>query len=252
VTPDPALQPRAESAGAAPSNPLLIAHRGASRERPENTLPAFLRALELGARAIELDVHGSRDGMLIVHHDEVPRATAPTGALAGRRIDSLTFDELQGFSVGSIALIPTLSEVLAVVKGRARIFIEIKGTGIEALVVRVIRESCAPDQCAVHSFDHDAIRRVRELAPELRRGILFDRVPDDVVGAMRSTGALDVWQQWDLVDPALVKAVHGAGGHVIPWTVNRPEAARALAVLGVDAICTDRLPEIRKALHSTS
>ena len=252
VTPDPALEHRVESAAATPSHPLLIAHRGASRERPENTLPAFLRALELGAKAIELDVHGSRDGVLIVHHDEVPRATAPSGALAGRRIDSLTFDQLQGFSVGGVALIPTLAEVLAVVKGRAQIFIEIKGAGIEELVVKVIRESCAPDTCAVHSFDHDAVQRVRELAPELRRGILFDRAPEDVIDAMRSTGALDVWQQWDLVDSALVEAVHSEGGRVIPWTVNRPEAAKALAVLGVDAICTDRLPEIRKALRSAS
>lgn len=228
--------------------PLLVAHRGAPRERPENTLPAFLRALELGADGIELDVHGTKDGVVVVHHDEVPRATAPTGALAGKRIDALVFDELQGFSIRGIALIPTLEEVLAVVKGRAEVFIEIKGRGIERAVVEVVRASRAPERCAVHSFDHDAVRRVRELAPEIRGGILFDRPLPDVPAAMRAADALDVWPQWELVDDALVRAAHDAGGRVIPWTVNRPERARALAALGVDALCSDVLPVVRAAL----
>lgn len=232
--------------------PLLIAHRGAPRERPENTLPSFLRALELGADGIELDVHLSSDGVVVVHHDEVPRAIAPSGRLAGRRIDSLTFDELQGFAVGGSALIPTLEEVLAVVKGRAWLFIELKGAGTEEAVVRAIAGSTAPDRCAVHSFDHAAVRRAHELSPELRCGILFDRAPVDVAAAMRESGATDVWPQWSLVDAALVEAVHAAGGSVIPWTVNRPEAARSLAALGVDGLCTDLLADIRGALANAT
>ena len=239
-------------ADAPAAHPLLIAHRGAPRERPENTLPSFLRALELGADGIELDVHLSSDGVLIVHHDEVPRAIAPSGALASRRIDTLTFDQLQGFSVGGVALIPTLTEVLAVVKGRAQLFIEMKGAGTEGAVVAAIRGSSAPERCAVHSFDHEAVKRVHELAPEIRCGILFDRAPIDVSASMRASGALDVWPQWALVDAALVSAVHAMGGRVIPWTVNRPEAARALAGLGVDAICTDVLGEIRAALSGVA
>jgi glycerophosphoryl diester phosphodiesterase len=236
-------------ADAPAAHPLLVAHRGAPRERPENTLPSFLRALELGADGIELDVHRSSDGVLIVHHDEVPRAVASSGKLTGRRIDSLTFDQLQGFSVGGSALIPTLCEVLAMVKGRARLFIELKGARTEEGVIAAIRGSSAPESCAVHSFDHAAVRRVHEMAPEIRCGILFDRAPVDVSASMRESGALDVWQQWALVDAGLVDAVHALGGRVIPWTVNRPEAARALAALGVDAICTDLIPEIRGALE---
>jgi glycerophosphoryl diester phosphodiesterase len=233
-----------------PASPRLVAHRGAPRERPENTLPSFLRALELGADGIELDVHGTRDGVVIVHHDPVPRATPPTGALAGRRIDALTFDELQGFSVRGLALIPTLAEVLAVAKGRVEVFIELKGSGIEEAVIDVIRTSPVPGRCAVHSFDHAAVRRVRELAPEIRGGILFDRPCPDVVGAMRAADALDVWPQWELIDAALVRAVHEAGGRVIAWTVNRGERARSLAALGVDALCTDLVPDLRAALST--
>jgi glycerophosphoryl diester phosphodiesterase len=78
--------------------PELIAHRGASRECRENTLPAFARALELGADGIELDVHASSDGVIVVHHDFVPRAEPPTPKLAGRPIAELTARELRSKS----------------------------------------------------------------------------------------------------------------------------------------------------------
>jgi len=229
------------------AHPKLIAHRGISRERPENTLPAFLRALELGADGIELDTHCTKDGVVIVHHDDVPRAIAPDRALAGKRIDALTWDELQGFAVDGSALIPTLAEVLAALRGRLDVFVEIKAKGIERAVLDVIHASPAPARCAVHSFDHDAIRTCRQLAPSVRAGILFEEPPADVVAAMRYADARDVWPQDDLIDAALIDAVHGAGGRVLAWTVNRPERATALAALGTDALCTDALPQLQQA-----
>lgn len=234
------------------SHPLLIGHRGAPRERPENTLPSFLRALELGADGIELDVHATQDGVVVVHHDDVPRATAPSGRLAGRRIDTLTFDELQGFSIRGMALIPTLEESLAVIKGRCDVFIEVKGENIERAVIDVIARSPAPERCAVHSFDHETVRRLRAMAPEIRGGILLDRPCPDVAALMRATNTSDVWPHWEYTDRALVDAVHDAGGRVIPWTVNRPDRARTLTALGVDALCTDLLQEIRCALEAAA
>ena len=230
------------------AKPMLIGHRGAPRERPENTLPSFLRALELGADGIELDVHCTIDRVVVVHHDEIPRATPPSGRLAGKRIDALTFDELQGFSVRGLALISTLAEALAVIKGRADVFVELKGAAIEHEVIDVIRASIAPARCAVHSFDHAQVARARTLAPELRGGILFDRPVADPVAAMRAADALDVWPSREHVDEALVQQVHDAGGRVIPWTVNKAEQAVALAALGVDALCTDFIPVLRSAL----
>ena len=94
-------------------HPEIIAHRGASHERPENTLPAFTRAVELGADGVELDVHLTADGALVVHHDAVPR-DPPTSALAGRGIGSLTLEELGRFRVGGEA-IPTLDAVIRAV-----------------------------------------------------------------------------------------------------------------------------------------
>ena len=230
------------------ATPMLIGHRGAPRDRPENTLPSFLRALELQADGIELDVHCTKDRVVVVHHDEIPRATAPSAQLAGKRIDALTFDELQGFSVRGLALISTLEEALAVIKGRADVFVELKGAAIEHEVIAVIRASIAPARCAVHSFDHAQVARARALAPEIRGGILFDRPIPDPAGAMRAADALDVWPSREHVDASLVQQVHDAGGRVIPWTVNKPEQAVTLASLGVDGLCTDFIPVLRAAL----
>ncbi len=230
------------------ATPMLIGHRGAPRERPENTLPSFLRALELQADGIELDVHCTSDRVVVVHHDEIPRATPPSGRLAGMRIDALTFDELQGFSVRGLALISTLAEALAVIKGRADVFIELKGAAVEREVIDVIRASVAPDRCAVHSFDHAQVARARVLAPEIRGGILFDRPVADPVSAMRASNALDVWPSREHVTETLVREVHDEGGRVFPWTVNEGAQAKALAALGVDGLCTEFLPVLRASL----
>lgn len=226
---------------------MLIGHRGAPRERPENTLPSFLRALELQADGIELDVHCTLDRVVVVHHDEIPRATPPSGRLAGKRIDALTFDELQGFSVRGLALISTLAEALAVIRGRAEVFVELKGAAIEREVVGVIRASIAPERCAVHSFDHAQVARARLLAPDIRGGILFDRAVSDPAAAMRASNALDVWPSREHVTEMLVREVHDNGGRVIPWTVNDGGQAVALAALGVDGLCTDFLSVLRAA-----
>jgi glycerophosphoryl diester phosphodiesterase len=226
-------------------SPARIAHRGAPREHPENTLPSFARALELGADGIELDVHATRDGVVVVHHDPVPRATCPDRRLAGRAIAELTHDQLRRFSVAPDVGIPTLSDVLTLVGDAATVYVELKGASIERAVVDVIRGAAA--RCAVHSFDHAAVARVASLAPDLRRGILFSRRAPDPAAAMRAARALDAWPEWPLTDQAFVTAVHAIGGSVIAWTVNDAAAAARLAWLGVDGICTDDLRLIPRA-----
>lgn len=231
--------------------PALIGHRGAPREHPENTLPSFQRALELGADGIELDVHATRDGVVVVHHDPVPRATSGNAALDGRAIAELSRAELEEFHVAGRERIPTLEEVMALVDGRADVFVEIKAPAIERAVVDVIRHAPAPGRCAIHSFDHRVARAARNIAPEIRTGILLTSYLLDPALALIGAGASDLWQQWELIDPPLVALAHDAGARVIAWTVNDPRAARRLAAWGVDGLCSDVLPTIRQALAST-
>ncbi|HET7565429.1 MAG TPA: glycerophosphodiester phosphodiesterase [Gemmatimonadaceae bacterium] len=234
------------------ARPMLIAHRGAPRERPENTIPAFARALELGADGIELDVHATRDGVVIVHHDPRPNVAPPSPALAGRRIADLTFEELEQFRFEGDVTIPTLADVLALVDGRADVYVEIKGRRIEQQVVDVILQSAVPSRCSVHSFDHAAVKRVNELCPALRTGVLVSTYPTQPAMLLQSLAASDLWPDFPCIGETLVRRAHDAGARVIAWTVDEPDDARRLAALDVDGICTDDIPTIRTALSQTA
>jgi glycerophosphoryl diester phosphodiesterase len=224
----------------------LIAHRGASRERRENTLPAFTRALELGADGIELDVHASSDGVVIVHHDAMPRAESPSPALRGRAFTELTAREISGFRFADGSRIPTLAQVIDLVGDRATLYVELKGRGIERSVLDTLRDS--KTRHAVHSFDHASVKHVGSLSGTTRTGILLASYLVEPERALETAGARDYWQSNDLVDEALVSRVHAAGGRVIVWTVNQPSDAAALAAMGVDGVCTDDLRAVGAAL----
>lgn len=205
-----------------------IAHRGAKRELAENTIPAFRRAVERGAQGIELDVHATSDGVVVVHHD----ADLGLAGAGQRAIAELGWSEL-AHTAGEV---PRLSDVLDAVPDHVTLYVELKGTAVEDAVAKLLRGS---RRCAVHSFDHAAVARMGQLAPELPRGILFDHYPADVETSMRYAGARDVWPEWRQIDQRLVSTVHAAGGRVIAWTVNARSAAERLAALGVDGLCTD-------------
>ena len=217
----------------------LVAHRGAKRERPENTLAAFARAIERGADALELDVHATRDGVVVVHHDPVVQGTPHAIAARGAR-------ELRELEVGGEP-IPTLAEVLALAAGRATVYVEIKGARIEESVVEVVRASTA--SCAIHSFDHAAVARVRRIAPEIPRGLLFEHRGADMLAALDAHDARDLWPEVGLVTRDLVERVHRAGRRVVVWTVNEIDDAARLAAIGVDALCGDDVRLLRAAVQ---
>jgi glycerophosphoryl diester phosphodiesterase len=230
-----------------PNHPLpeIVAHRGASRDRPENTLAAFALALDQGADAIELDVHATRDGVVVVHHDPVLRAPAQPPDRRPR-IAEITHAELRALAPDGDTGIPTLAEVLELVGTRARVYVEIKGRAVERQVLDVLRDGRT--DCAVHAFDHRVPQRVRALAPGVPVGILLTSYLLDVAAAVRPVPARDVWQDWTLIDDAWVAAVRAVGGRSVAWTVNDPAAGVALARLGVEALCTDVPGLMRAAL----
>ncbi|GLC27303.1 glycerophosphodiester phosphodiesterase [Roseisolibacter agri] len=225
--------------------PEIIAHRGTPRVHPENSLPGFARALELGVDGIELDVHLTRDGVPVVHHDPDlgPGAESP---VAGRRIVDLTLDELRTHALAPGVPVPTLAEVCALADGRAVLYVEVKARDAEDAVAALL--AARGDRTPVHSFDHRVSRGVRDRAPATPVGVLSVSYLVDTIGAMRAADARDLWQHWSMIDAPLVESVHAAGGRVIAWTVNDPAHAVALARMGVDGVCTDLPDQMAAAL----
>jgi glycerophosphoryl diester phosphodiesterase len=201
------------------------------RREPENTLPSFAAALAAGAQGIELDVHATADGVVVVHHDPVTRD--------GLTISATQWSDLRNVSrsVSGTASIPSLASVCDLVAGRAELFVEIKGAGIEQAVVAEL--DGRRGTFSIHSFDHATIGRLARLDVAYRLGLLFEEPVDDMAARLAEYGAADAWPHHDLIDRGLVDEVHRAGGRMIAWTVNSPKLARRLAADGVDGICTD-------------
>ncbi len=222
-----------------PPAPLAISHRGLRRGAPENSIPAFMAAIAAGAGAIELDIQGSADGILYVHHDFSPFPADPETALT-RSFSVLTSGEISAVRLAGDISIPTLDEVIEAVDGRASIFVEVKVQGIEEATARCLKRHMGRlDQFAVHAFDHRIVRRIAGLFPSLRTGVLQVSYLVDSCAAMRLAGATDLWQHVDFIDASLVSSIHSCGGRVIAWTANSSEQWEHLHSLGVDGICTD-------------
>jgi glycerophosphoryl diester phosphodiesterase len=217
----------------------VIAHRGTPREHPENSLPGFRQALEYGTNGIELDVHLTSDGVIVVHHDpslHAPPGTPP-GASPSLEIRDLTYDAVHARPLAPGVLVPTLSEVLDLVGHRATVYIEVKAPAAVDAVIQCASQTNV--RCAIHGFDHRVARRASTIARDIPAGILLDSYLIDPGAALTNAGARDYWQRSDMIDADLVTRIHSAGGRVIAWTVNDVAQARQLAALGVDAVCTD-------------
>src|ERR1700694_3849355 len=186
------------------SPPELIAHRGASRERPENTLAAFLRAVEVEADGIELDVHLTADGVLMFHQAPI-LPESPSAALSGRAIQTLTAEQLRTFRVRGEPM-PALIEVLKAVGSDVAVYCELKGARTAGPATELLLG--AAGRSAVHAFDHRQIAEARRLAPSVPRGILEASYHLDPTAPMASVDARDLWMHWEMIDEPLVTAVH--------------------------------------------
>ena len=210
---------------------LAIAHRGAHAKYPENSLPAILAALDEGADGIEIDVHSTSDGVLVVHHDPELRD--------GRQIAALSSKEFAAIEFEPGIRIPLLDDVLDAVAGKALLFIETKANGVESSVIRAIRRSTA--ESAVHSVHHDTIRSIKLTMPAIRVGILTSGGAARAVAAALAAGADDIWHEAGDVDAELVGESRRLGKQVIAWTANSKQECDRLLQLGVDGVCTDDL-----------
>ncbi|MGB9718046.1 MAG: glycerophosphodiester phosphodiesterase [Thermoproteota archaeon] len=217
---------------------LKIGHRGARFYEPENTLRSFRKALELGVDAVELDVRRTRDGELVVIHDaEVDRTTNGKGL-----VSELTLEEIKSLDAGKGEKIPTLEEVLSFLDKKVKILMELKETGIEDAVLKLVHEKGLEKNVVIISFLENALRRIRELDENVEIGLIYVRHENPVKTALELR-ANYVLPQYRFAHSALIKRAHENDLKVIVWTVNDEEEARKYAEKGVDGITSDR-PDI--------
>ena len=245
-------------------HPIRIAHRGASGEglAPENTLAAFERAIQIGVDAVELDVRASRDGKVVVIHDAtLDRTTNRTGA-----VSEMTLAEIRRADAGArVGLrgerVPTLDEVLDLIRNRALALIEIKAGYLAERVLEVVDLLDAGSQVLIQSFDPDTVRRIKALDPTIPTALLVGKLPTSpsrvrarrMVREIMEVGAnaLTVWHA--TLTPPFFEEMRRRAVSVWTWTVDEEVAMRDMVQLGVQGIITnypDRLNRVLADLES--
>lgn len=225
-----------------------FAHRGASAYMPENSLPAFALAREMGAVNYELDAHLTRDGYVVVHHDYNLLATTghniAIGALSLK--DLLKYPLLSPNAPGVKAFVPALKDVVPIVEEEMQTLnIEIKNDGnvypgIEKRLLEKLKLHSPEmlNKTLFSSFDYPTLQRLRALDKHIRIGLLTREF--DLEAAL-ALNASSVHLNQTRVTKEIVASCHAAGLEVLVYTVNDVYSARQLERLGVDGIFTDRL-----------
>jgi len=234
--------------------PLIIAHRGDSAHRPENTLAAFASALEVGAEVIEFDVQLTADGEVVVIHDPtLDRTTDGQGRVREKRLQ-----EIRALSAGyperwgsrySGQRVPTLAEALAFLRERSRVMVEIKADsvsddgegGIEARTVAELRKAGMEKEVALISFSRRALLRCRDLGPEIVRGHLYHRgEPGEMLAGAQEADCEIVMPEKSALSVELRDRAREAGLKVATWVVDEPAELRSLAHLDLYGVGSNR------------
>lgn len=224
--------------------PLVIAHRGANAGRPEleNKLPAFERALAIGVDAVECDVHLSADNEpVVIHDDTLDRTTIGRGC-----VNAHTAAELRRLGV------PTLRELCRLVRGKARLLVELKSASPDRVLDVILAEKMERS-VLVFSFHHELLRPIASFRPDIEIAFLLGRfnaaVPDlaSFIAVARELHATTIAPNHKLCTQRFVRAVHAGGLRVFAWTADLPRQQRALIAAGVDGIITN-FPERLKML----
>lgn len=243
--------------------PLIISHRGANRKAPQNTLPAFRISKQLDADGIETDVHLSKDNQLVICHNYTVDATSNGSG----NISEMTFDELRKLDFGSYfskdfagVTLPTLSELLELVKDMTLINIEIKAPKTKNDVVkRTIDEVYRfgiEKNVIISCFEPECIRESKEIAPEIKTGLLYEH--GELGREIMEFGVAKYCQQLNanaahperiLITQEEIAELHSCGMAVNPWTVNTKEDIIKLTNWGCDALITDMPDFCRQVLE---
>ncbi|WP_049579072.1 glycerophosphodiester phosphodiesterase [Streptomyces sp. SBT349] len=224
---------------------LTVGHRGLMGVEPENTLRSFRRADRFGVDVIELDLHLSKDGELVVMHDaEVDRTTDGSGAIA-----DLTVAELRGLDAGLGERVPVFGEVVDAVG--APIQAEIKDPAAARVLAGVIQSRRLGGRITVISFHDEALRETRRLLPGVGIALVTGETTGSAPERATALGAGMISCELRELDTGVVERAHAAGLRVISWTVNTDADLARVRALGLDGVVTDR-PEIVRAVRAAA
>lgn len=238
-------------------NTLVWAHRGASGYAPENTLEAFEKAAEMHADGVELDIQLSKDGEIVVIHDEwIDRVTEGKG-----EVKSYTLAELKNFHANQTfpefkdARIPTLAEVYDLLKPTGlTINVELKTgiffyPGIEEKVLKLTKDMGMEDRIWYSSFNHYTVQKLKQMDPKVQTGILYsDGIYE--IGAYAEQLNADALHPalYNVLYPGMVEDCHSRGKKIHVWTVNEIPHIQKMLELNVDAIITNYPDRVRECM----
>ncbi|MFF4395129.1 glycerophosphodiester phosphodiesterase [Streptomyces sp. NPDC001480] len=226
-------------------NFLTIGHRGIMGVEPENTLRSFVAAQQAGLDLIELDLHLSKDGALVVMHDtDVDRTTDGSGAIAEK-----TLSELRTLDAGHGERVPVFEEVLDAVK--APLQAEIKDVAAARALADVMRGRDLVSRVEVSSFHDEAIAEIARLVPGVRTALIASRYGTDVVDRAVAVGAATVCLNIRRLTLEIVEHARKADLRIIGWVVNTQDHLRLVRALGLDGATTD-YPEIKRTGRFTA
>ncbi|SDO24312.1 glycerophosphodiester phosphodiesterase [Actinacidiphila guanduensis] len=215
---------------------LTVGHRGVMAVEPENTLRSFRRAEQAGVDQVELDLHLSKDGALVVMHDaSVERTTDGRGL-----IRDLTLEEIRGLDAGLGERVPVFEEALAAVT--RPIQAEIKDAAAARVLASVLRERGETGRVSVLSFHDEALAEIHTLLPEVATVLVASDLGPDIVPRAQAVGARLVSLDLTRISLDLVRRCHAAGIAVMAWTVNSPQDWALARALGLDGAATDLPP----------
>ncbi len=242
------------------TSPMLtkIAHRGASGYEPENTLKAFRKAIALGANMIECDVHLTKDGQLVVIHDDtVDRTTKSKGKVAEK-----TLEELRKLKISKTEKIPTLEEVLNLVQHFCKIDVEIKDSKATEKVVELVTKKNILADLLISSIHVDVIEKVNRLNPNIQTGLIVEKkwtrsllnigglipifaLKQVTAAKAQKVRATVICLDKELASEEIITFFHQQRLQVYVWTVNEEKEMKEIKSLGVDGIISNYPDRIR-------
>jgi glycerophosphoryl diester phosphodiesterase len=224
---------------------LKIGHRGARAYEVENTLGSFIKAIELGANAIECDVRISRDGQLVISHDDNLKKVFGKDV----RINETTLRELKHLTEDRLV---TLGEALhSIGKNVEKILIELKEAGYEEKVLDVVRSEKLEDRVIIVSFLEEALAEVRTMDKKIETGRIYTKFKNPIEAALRLNAQYLV-PLYRFVHRRDIAKAHKSNLKVIVWTINSAIEAQNYIAKDVDGIATDKPGIFRGIVHATN